>query len=397
MSDTDGLEVDVAIVGGGVIGLSIAWRLRALGCSVLVLERGRLGGGTSAVAAGMLAPVTEAEFGHSARQLLQLGLRSAAMWPDFADELQRASGMDTGLRRTGTLVVARDQDEARELERQIALRESLGLRAERLRPSQAREREPALAPTIRLAFEACEDHSVDPSLVLPALRRACELAGVELREHTPVAGVDVSGGSLAGVRLQSGAHVLAGRVVIAAGAWSGALEGLPVHARVPVRPVKGQIMRLCDPAGPGLLERVVRFDGGYLVSRGDGRYVLGATMEERGFESAATAGGVYQLLRDAHELVPGVSELHIEQISVGLRPSTPDNIPAIGEVSPNGLMWAAGHHRNGVLLAPLTAELIAGVVSGRARLDPALEVCAPGRFTDDAHGEREGHAVEVPS
>jgi glycine oxidase len=397
MTDTDGTQVDVAIVGGGVIGLSIAWRLSALGCSVLVLERGRLGGGTSAVAAGMLAPVTEVEFGHSARQLLELGLRSAAMWPDFAGELQRASGIDTGLRSTGTLVVARDQDEARELERQITLRESLGLQAERLRPSQAREREPALAPTIRLAFEAPEDHSVDPGLVLPALRRACELAGVELREHTPVAAVDVSGGRLVGVTLQSGAHVLAGRVVIAAGAWSGSLEGLPVHARVPVRPVKGQIIRLCDPAGPGLLERVVRFDGGYLVSRGDGRYVLGATMEERGFESAATAGGVYQLLRDAHELVPGVSELHIEQIGVGLRPSTPDNIPAIGDVGPNGLMWAAGHHRNGVLLAPLTAELIAGVMSGRGRLDPALEVCDPGRFAGVAQGEREGHAVEVPS
>ncbi len=216
-----------------------------------------------------------------------MGLRSARMWPDFAAELVQAAGVEVGLRQTGTLLLARDEDEARELERQLALRESLGLRATRLRPSAARELEPALAPTVRLALEAPEDHSVDPRLVLAALRRACELSGVQVREHASVARVELEGpgGRVAGVTLADGERVPAGQVVLAAGAWTAEVAGLPAHARVPVRPVKGQILRLRDPAGPGLLRRVVRFEGGYLVPRGDGRYVLGATVEERGFEA----------------------------------------------------------------------------------------------------------------
>jgi len=169
--------------------------------------------------------------------------------------------------------------------------------------------------------------------------------------------------------------------VLDAGPWTPRIEGLPPGARVPVRPVKGQILRLRDPAGPGLLRRVVRFRGGYLVPREDGGYVLGATVEEQGFGLAPTAGGVYELLRDAHELVPGISELEIEELSVGLRPGTPDNAPAIGPGALAGLIWATGHHRNGILLAPLTAELVAGVLAGEEMPDPLLSACAPERFT----------------
>ncbi len=178
----------------------------------------------------------------------------------------------------------------------------------------------------------------------------------------------------------------AGQVVVAAGAWVEQIGGLPADARVPVRPVKGQLLRLRDPAGPGLLGRVVRFEGGYLVPRADGRYVLGATMEERGFDLHPTVGGVYELLRDAHELVPGVSELEIEELCVGLRPGTPDNAPAIGPGSLEGLMWAAGHHRNGILLAPLTAELVAGALAGSEPPDPLLLACAPDRFRQASPG-----------
>jgi glycine oxidase len=355
MGSSNGHAVDLAIVGGGIIGLSVAWRARARGMSVAVLERDTLGAGATHVAAGMLAPVAEVEFGEAGRQVLELGVRSARMWPVFAAELERDSGIDVGLRRTGTLVVARDDDEARELERQLAFRESLGLRATRLRASTAREREPALAPTVRLALEAPDDHSVDPRCVVAALRLACERSGVQLREHMPTLniGLDASEQRVSGV-----GDMEAGNVVVAAGAWSGEIAGLPVGARVQVRPVKGQIMRLRDPAGPGLLERVVRFEGGYLVPRGDGRYVLGATVEERGFEVDPTVGGVYELLRDAHELVPGVSELQIEELNVGFRPCTPDNVPIVGRGKLDGLSWATGHHRNGVLLAPLTAEMV---------------------------------------
>jgi glycine oxidase len=395
-------DVDVAVVGGGVIGLAVAWRARLRGLSAVVLERGAVGEECAThAAAGMLAPVAEADFGEAARGVLELGLRSARMWPDFAAELERAAGIEVGLRPSGTLVVARDDDEARELERQLAFRASLGLRATRLRPSAARELEPALAPVVRLALEAPDDGSVDPRLVLAALRRACELAGVLVREHAPVARVEIArtdgsadgtaliggervvgervaeaqvaeaqvaaervmGERVSGVTLAGGERVGAVHVVLAAGAWTAELEGLPAHARVPVRPVKGQIMRLRDPSGAGLLQRVVRFDGGYLVPRGDGRYVLGATVEERGFERLPTAGGVYELLRRAQELVPGVDELQIEELGVGFRPSTPDNAPAIGPGAVAGLVWATGHHRNGILLAPLTAELVADALA----------------------------------
>jgi len=354
---------DVAVVGGGIIGLAVAWRARQAGLSVTLLERQGTGEATSRVAAGMLAPVAEVEFGESGRRVLDLGLRSAALWRSFAAELEEASGIEVGLRRSGTLVVARDADEARELERQIAFRDSLDLSTERLLPSAARELEPALAPTLRLALQAPDDHSVDPRLVLAALRRACELHGVVVREHAPVAGVEYDGERVTGVRLEDGDSVLAGQVVLAAGAWTSDL-GLPPGASIPVRPVKGQILRLRDPAGPGLLNGVVRFHGGYLVPRGDGRYVLGATMEERGQDLHPTAGGVYELLRDAHELVPGIEELQIEELSVGLRPSTPDNAPVIGPGALDGLVWATGHHRNGILLAPLTAELVARELTG---------------------------------
>jgi glycine oxidase len=360
MATTSDSTVDLAILGGGIVGLSVAWRARARGMSVVVLERERIGAGASHVAAGMLAPVAEVEFGEAGLRVLEQGMRSARMWPAFAAELERDSGIDVGLRRTGTLVVARDDDEARELERQLAFRESLGLRAARLRASQAREREPALAATVRLALEAPDDHSVDPRCVVAALRRACERAGVQLREHVPAleVGLDTSETRVTGV-----GRIRAGSVVVAAGAWSGKVAGLPAGAGVQVRPVKGQIMRLRDPQGPGLLERVVRFEGGYLVPRGDGRYVLGATVEERGFEIEPTVGGVYGLLRDAHELVPGVSELQIEELNVGFRPGTPDNVPVVGPGKLDGLVWATGHHRNGVLLAPLTAETVVEALS----------------------------------
>jgi glycine oxidase len=374
-------SADVAIVGGGIVGLACAWRARSQGLSVTLLERDSVGRGTSHVAAGMLAPVSEVEFGTTGKRVLDLGLRSAEMWPGFARELEEAAGMSVGLMRTGTLVLARDEDEARELERRLAFRRSLGLRARRLRASEARERERGLAPTVRLAIEAPDDHSVDPRRVLVALRRACEIAGVVPREHTTVAAVELDehGERAIGLLLAGGERVRAARIVLAAGPWTGQIEGLPAAAQVPVRPVKGQILRLRDPSGPGLLSRVVRFEGGYLVPRGDGAYVLGATVEEQGFDLSPTAGGVYELLRAASELVPGIDELRIEELSVGLRPGTPDNAPAIGPGAIEGLVWATGHHRNGILLAPLTAELLTATLLNQSP-GPLAEICRPDRF-----------------
>jgi len=371
---------DVVVVGGGIIGLSTAWRARERGLSVTLLERDTAGQGTSHVAAGMLAPVSEAEFGVAGRRLLELGLGSARMWPGFAADLERASGEQVGLLQAGTLTVARDEDEARELERRLGFLAELGLPAERLRASAARERELGLAPTVRLAIESPDDHSVDPRCVLRALRRACDAAGVRIREHAAVESVELddAGERVMGVRLGAGERVRADRTVLAAGPWTGEIEGLPAAAQVRVRPVKGQILRLRDPAGPGLLTRVVRFAGGYLVPRADGRYALGATVEEKGFELTPTAGGVYELLRACSELVPGIDELQIEELSVGLRPGTPDNVPAIGRGALQGLVWATGHYRNGVLLAPLTAELVVAALVDEPPAPPA-DACRPDR------------------
>jgi glycine oxidase len=365
----------VVVIGGGVIGLAVAWRAAQRGHAVCVLERGELGAGTSRVAAGMLAPVTEADPGELA--LLELGLHSARAWPGFAAELAAASGADPGLHRCGALVVARDGDEAAALERELALRLALGLDVERVLPSAARRLEPALAPALRLALAVPGDHAADPRALLLALTEAARRAGVQLRTGTTVRSLHVDGGRVAGVQLADGELVAAEQVVVAAGAWSGAIEGLPDGARIPLRPVKGQILRLRDPRGPGLLERIVRFEGGYLVPRGDGRYVLGATTEERGFDTTVTAGAVYELLRDAGALVPGIHELVVEEAAAGLRPATPDNAPVLGAAGEvQGLVWATGHHRNGILLAPVTADIVAGVLDGTAA-PPAF---APGRF-----------------
>jgi glycine oxidase len=356
-------------VGGGPIGLACAWRATRRGLRTVVLDASEPGAWH--VAAGMLAPVAEAEFGE--RALLELGLRSAALFPSFCAELADATGHDPGLRRSGTLVVARDADEAEALDRLIAFRESLGLDVRRLRPSQARRAEPALAPTVRLALDIAGDHSIDPRRLVAALREA-----VEVRPGR-VAGLRVEHGRVTGAELADGTLLEAGAVVVAAGVHAGGLAGLPDDARVPVRPVKGQVLRLRDPRGPGLVTRTIRGEQAYLVPRGDGRYVLGATMEERGWDTAATAGGVYELIRDMSEVVPGVLELDIEELQAGLRPATPDNLPAIGRGALEGLVWAAGHHRNGILLAPVTAELVAGALAGEP-LPEWARAADPARF-----------------
>jgi glycine oxidase len=355
-----------------VVGLSIAWRAAQAGLNVILLERGMVGAGTSRVAAGMLAPVTEVTLVE--RRGLELGLAAAERYPEFVAELVEESGVDPGYFGSGTLLLARDADEAAALERELQMRRDLGLRVERLRASQARQLEPALAPGLRLALGVEGDHAIDPRRLCEALAGAARYAGAIMREGADVAGVEAGG-----VVLATQERVGAERVVIAAGSWAGDIAGIPDELRVPLRPVKGQILRLHDPSGPGLISRVLRMTGGYLVPRGDGRYVLGATMEERGFDTSVTAGAVFELLREATELVPGVAELVIDELAAGLRPATPDNTPAIGPGGPPWLHWAVGHYRNGILLAPVTAEL---VVKGLRGEDPGelARPFSPSRF-----------------
>jgi glycine oxidase len=369
---------DVAVVGAGVIGLAVAWRVAQRGLRVIVIDRAEPGSGTSAVAAGMVAPIAEAL--PTEQPLMRLGLASARTYPEFVDELSEASGADPGYLRSGTLLVARDADEAEALERELAFREAVGLAVSRLRASEARRLEPALAPTVRLALHVPDDHAIDPRKLTAALARAVTNAGGRLQANTAVAEISVSAGRVHGLRLVGGEQIGAEHVVVAAGVWSPALDGIPEDARIPIHPVKGQILRLHDPAGPGLLTRVLRMSGGYLVPRGDGHYVLGATMEERGFDTTVTAGAVFELLRDAFELLPSVTELVIDELSAGLRPTTPDNAPAIGPGAVPGLHWATGHFRHGILLAPATAQIVAAQLAGEdpGELAPAFD---PARFT----------------
>lgn len=366
-----------------MIGLTIAWRAVARGLSSIVLERDRPGAGSSFVAAGMLAPIAEAV--STERPLLRLGLASAELYPDFLSELASETALDPGYLRCGTLLAARDGDEAEGLERELALRTRLGLAVSRLRASEARALEPALAPTVRLALEIPDDHVIDPRRLTGALADAVLRAGGEVRSGTPVASVSVLGDRVRGVTLADGESVACEHVVVAAGVWSGSISGLPDATCVPLHPIKGQIMRLHDPAGAGLLTRVLRYRGGYIVPRGDGRYVIGATMEERGFDTTVTGGAAFELLRDASELLPGVAELVLDEFSAGLRPATPDNTPAIGPGALPGLHWAVGHYRGGILLAPITAELVMAGLTG-ADLGPLAADCDPTRFAGVAVG-----------
>jgi glycine oxidase len=303
----------------------------------------------------MIAPISEAI--PSEEPLLRLGLASARAYPGFVAELREVTGLDPGYLKCGTLIAARDQDEAEALEREAELRLSFGLSVDRLIPTEARRLEPALAPTLRAALAVDDDHAIDPRRLIAALLAACRSAGVDVRTGAEVAQLEIPA-----VRLADGQRLRAENVVLAAGAWSTQIPGLPAEAQVPLRPVKGQILGLRDPAGAGLMRRALRFPGAYLVPRGDGRYVLGATVEERGFDTTVTAGAMFELLRDAVELVPGIAELVIDETLAGLRPGTPDNAPLIGPGAVRGLIWATGHYRHGVLLTPITAELVANAV-----------------------------------
>jgi glycine oxidase len=358
---------DAVVVGAGIVGLACAWRGAQRGLSVLVLERDEPGAGASGVAAGMLAPVTEADFGEE--RLLRANLESRSLWPGFAAELRELTGLETRYRETGALVVAADRDDAEELRRLHGLHRSLGLDTEWLVPSACRRHEPGLSPRIGGGILAPADAQVDPRATVGALAAALELAGGELLSGVEVVGIETSGGRVQGVRT-AGGRVATEQVVIAAGCWSG--EGLETGGRLPeVRPVKGQLLELRAQAGQEPpIQRIVRTPRCYLLARENGRVVLGATVEEQGFDTSVTADGVYRLLEAAWEVLPDVRELELVSARAGLRPGTPTNEPVIGPGEPEGTLFATGHYRNGVLLAPLTGDGIAELLGGGELPEP---------------------------
>lgn len=359
---------DVVVVGGGAIGLCCAWRLAQAGAKTVVLDRAEPPAGATRVAAGMLAPIGELAFGEP--ELLRMTIAGAEVYPGFVAELEAATGLSSGYARHGALHVALDRDEASELRRVHDLQRSLGLGAEWLPPRRCRELEPGLTPSFNGGVHAPDEAAIDPRRMTAALLAALEGEGVEVRCGTDVVAPILDGERLEGVRTASGGELRAGHVVLATGAWAGAESWLPEAARPPVRPVKGEILELRAPDGAAPCERIVASERVYLVPRPDGRLIVGATTEERGFNATVTAGGVHELLREAYRLLPDVAEMELVEAMAGLRPGTPDNLPLIGPGALDGLILACGHYRNGILLAPITADAVAGLLAGRDLPEP---------------------------
>ncbi|MFC8426032.1 glycine oxidase ThiO [Streptomyces sp. NPDC057236] len=371
---------DVLVVGGGIIGLVTAWRAAQRGLATAVVDP-EPGGGAARVAAGMLAAVTELHYGEET--LLGLNLASARRYPGFAAELTELTGHDLGYRACGTLAVALDADDRAHLRELHALQQRSGLDSQWLSGRDCRRLEPMLAPGVRGGLRVDGDHQIDPRRLAAALVTACERAGVTVH-RVRAERLVVAGDRATGVVTADGTELGAGQVVLAAGSLSGRLAGVPADVLPPVRPVKGQVVRLTMPArhGPFLnrtVRAVVRGSHVYLVPRENGELVIGATSEEMGWDTTVTAGGVYELLRDAHELVPGITELPLTETLAGLRPASPDNAPLLGPTEIEGLLLATGHYRNGVLLTPVTGDAMAEALTTGA-LPEVARPFTPRRF-----------------
>ena len=353
----------------------------------MILADPNPGQGATHAAAGMLTPIAEAAYAE--RELFALGRESLRRYPAFAAEVARVTGMPTGYQQTGTLQVAYDADDLAVLAEMRALQDDFGVRTTQLTARECREAEPMLDPAVRGGLLAADDGSVDPRLLAAALLRAATAAGASHRAIA-VAEIRTEAGRAAGVTLADGTRLTAPRVVLAAGWQSAGLPGLPEADTLALRPVKGQIIRLgTTPAmikaglPPGLLQRtvrgIVRGSSVYMVPRESGELVIGATQEELGADSTVTAGAIWELLRDARTLVPGVTELALRDVVAGLRPGTPDNAPVLGPSQLPGLLLATGHFRAGVLLAPVTADTVAAFLT-HGTADPLWAAFAPGRF-----------------
>jgi glycine oxidase len=353
----------VAVIGAGVSGLGIAWRLAAAGCPVTVFECGAAGRGASWAAAGMLAAGLEAEPGEE--RLLALNLEGQRLWPAFRDQLEAASGVGVGYREEGTLAVALTRDDVERLRFAFEFQRAGGIQLEWVSGLETRRLEPHLRPGVAAGVLSPNDHQVDSRRLVLALKQAFLAAGGALREHAEVRAIDVEGGRVRGV-VVGDEHFAAEVLVLAGGAWSAGLEGVPAVARPPVRPVKGQMLALrMDPQQP-LLRHVLWAPKGYLVPKVDGRLIVGGTVEERGFDPELTAGGVLALLEAAWRALPTIEELPIDELWTGFRPTSRDDAPILGPTAVDGLFVATGHHRNGILLTPLTASTVSeAILSGR--------------------------------
>ena len=375
----------VAIIGGGVCGLGIAWKLAKAGASVNLYDMGEPGRGATWASAGMLAP--QLELRPEEEHITLLGRKSVARWPAFVRELEADASMSVGYRDNGILHVALDRDATEQLRFLYEHQKELALDVTWLTAAEARVREPHLGTSIVAGLHAADDHQVDARELSDALVQACKTMNVTIHSYTSADGPLIDEGHVYGV--QAGGDVVgADVVVVAAGAWSGRLTGLPDDLVPPVRPVKGQMLSVEQPNPPVLRNclwatHANRFV--YLVPKSDGSLLVGATVEEVGFDTHVTAGGMLDLLRPAYEVLPGLYDLPISESWAGLRPGSLDGAPILGKTRIDGLYMATGHYRNGILFAPITIEDVSeAILTGEVSAD--IAVFGIDRFSRKAEG-----------
>jgi glycine oxidase len=363
------------IVGGGIVGLGIGWRLAQRGEPVTVLERGEAGKEASSASAGLLAPATEVHYQEDTN--LALGLESIGMYGEFVSELEGFTGEAVDYQTEGAIAIAMTADEAADLKDLYEYQRARNLPVRWLSGESVRELEPGISSYATAGIQCEMDHQVDPRRLVQAVKAAFVKSGGTLLEHTAVTDLRATGGP---VTVIAGDKEFRGkRVVVAAGAWSGLLPGLPESIRPPVRPVKGQAFSV-RRKDPEFLRHLVRTPRCYMGPKSDGRIIVGATVEEMGFNRDLTAGGFYDLLRAAWEALPGIYELPIHEMWCGFRPGSRDNSPIMGETKIPGVFLATGHYRNGILFAPVTAHYMSKTIL-EGKTPEALKPFSPLRFS----------------
>lgn len=351
----------VVIIGAGVMGLGVAWQLSKAGRRVIVLEKNTPGSGASRAAAGMLAPMAELQYDEA--PLLEFSMASQKRWPSFVQELEADAGTSVEYETSGTLLVAWDRDEADDLKRHYDYQKSVGMQVEWLSGRGLRRLEKMLSPRIVGGVHCADDVQVSNRRYVEALEAAARAQGADIRTGVEVQRLIYEDDKVLGVETTQGEKIYAEMTVVAAGAWSHALQ-IPERVPLHIRPVKGQMMALqMDPKAP-LLRHVIRrrLEGVYLVPKSDGTLVVGGTSEEMGFDDRITAYGLRHLLEHAFEIVPGIDELPVKETWVGFRPAGRDSGPLLGRSSVPGLAMITGHFRHGIQLSPLSIDVVTAAI-----------------------------------